>query len=98
MTRIVLAVSARLKRRVAVEFPEAGSAEEVVRLLAKGADSERVQAAIVLAAHGDIRRIQWGIKQASIDWRDVLVSGGLAGQDWAETLDRQLGPERPAAG
>ncbi|TCC55310.1 hypothetical protein E0H73_35865 [Kribbella pittospori] len=92
MTRIVLPVSARLKRRVAVDFPAAGSAEEVVRLLANGADSERVQAAIVLAAQGDIRKIQWGIKEASIDWRDVLVSGGLADQDWAVILDRQLGP------
>ncbi|MEV0803999.1 hypothetical protein AB0I34_40345 [Kribbella sp. NPDC050281] len=91
-------MSARLKRRVAVDFPAPGSAEEVARLLANGADSERVQTAIVLAAQGDIRKIQWGIKEASIDWRDVLISGGLADQDWAETLDRQLGPERPAAG
>jgi hypothetical protein len=95
MTRTVLPVSERLKRRVAIEFPEPGSADEVVRLLANAADSERVQAAIVLAAQGDIRKIQWGIKEASIDWRDVLVSGGLANADWAKILDRQLGPEPP---
>lgn len=87
-------VSARLQRRVAHDFPQPGCAEEVVRLLAAVSDSERVQAAIVFAADGDLRELQRGAELAAVDWRDVLMNGNLAHDDWPGVLDSELGPDR----
>jgi hypothetical protein len=87
-------VSARLQRRVAREFPQPCSAEEVVRLLAAVWDSERVQAAIVFAANGDLRELKREAELAAVDWRDVLVNGDLAHDDWPGILDSELGPDR----
>ena len=89
----------RLARRVLRDFPEPGSAPEVLRLLADLAAgssdemlvSERVQAAVVLVAHGDIRRLRPAIDLAAKDWRDVLVAAGLADAGWPRRLDEELG-------
>lgn len=89
------AVSTRLSRRIKADFPDAGSAPEVERIVGGAADSERVQAAIVLAAKGDLRLVQHGVELAGIDWRDVLVNGGLADETWPELLDAELGPAGP---
>lgn len=108
-----MAVSeSRLARRVLRDFPEPGSAPEVLRLLADLATgsrdemlaSERVHAAVVLAADGDIRRLHQALELAATDWRDVLVAAGLANADWPRRLDEELGhgtarawlPERPS--
>jgi hypothetical protein len=86
-------VSARLQRRVARDFPQPGSAEEVVRLLASVSDSERVQAAIVVAANGDLRELKREAELAAVDWRDVLINGDLARDDWPGVLDSELGSD-----
>jgi hypothetical protein len=91
----------RLERRVWRDFPKPGSAENVLELLAElpllaGYDhevfsSERVQAAIVLLACGDIGRLHRALDLASADWRDLLVAVELADDDWAARLNLELG-------
>ena len=56
-------------------------------------DLERVQAAPVLAASGDLRRFVTGVRLLRIDWRDVLVAADLAEGDWPERFDAELFPE-----
>ena len=58
---------------------------------------ERVQAAIVMWAKGDLRRFDDSVALTELDRRDVLVRGGLADEDWPERLDVELGPaaDRP---
>lgn len=95
--------STRLERRIRRDFPEPGSAPEILRILnalpdAVGYDreefrSERIRAAIVLLAEGDIKKLRQAIELAKLDWRDVLVAGELADADWAVRLDAELGPE-----
>jgi hypothetical protein len=93
----------RLARRVLGDFPEPGSAPEVLRLLADLAArggmlaSERVQAAVVLLADGDFPRLRQALDRAAIDWRDVLAAAGLADADWARRLDAELGGAAPQA-
>ncbi len=87
-------VSDRLQRRVARDFPQPGSSEEVVRLLAEASDCERVQAAIIIAANGDLREFKREAELALVDWRDVLMNGDLAHDDWPDVLDAELGPDR----
>lgn len=87
----------RLARRVRRDFPEAAD-DIVARLtnlalpLAEEQSRERILAAVVLAAHGDRSTLDWGMRMATRDWRDVLVGGGLANLDWPARLDRELGP------
>ena len=98
----------RLERRIRRDFPQPGAAEGVLRLLADlperggyGWDmfsSERLQAAIVLMAGGDIARLRQVLDLALVDWRDVLVAAGLADASWPQRLDTKLGepPEQAA--
>jgi hypothetical protein len=91
----------RLGRRIQRDFPKPGSANGVHNLLAElprraGYDSdilasERIQAAIVLLAGGDLRRLRQAIDLAASDWRDVLVAAGLADENWPQRLDEELG-------
>lgn len=90
-------VSPRLEARVRRDFAQEGSADEVLRLLAEVNESERVQAAIVLWAAGEIRRLRDSVNLTAMDWRDVLVRGGLADEDWAARLEAELGPARLAS-
>lgn len=53
---------------------------------------ERVLAAIIAVPNGDPGRLQSAIKLSRIDWRDVLVAGGLANEDWPTQLDQTLRP------
>jgi hypothetical protein len=82
----------RLRAQVSRDFPGPGSAEEIIRLVEGAAQEERIQAAIVLAASGGVEAIRSGVGLARLDWRNVLVSGGLANEDWPSVLDSVLGP------
>jgi hypothetical protein len=86
------AVSPRLRRRITLDFPSAGSADEVERMVAGASGHERVQAAIVFWAGGDLDRLRDSVALAAIDRRDVLVRGGLADGEWGQRLDAELGP------
>lgn len=91
----------RLEQRIAHDFPEPGSAPEIIRLLSELPDqgtydnsylhSERVMTGIVLLAEGDIDRFRSALKLAITDWRDLLVASGLANEDWSARLDTELG-------
>jgi hypothetical protein len=89
-------VSERLRRRISRDFPQDGSAEEVCRLLEQATESERVQAAIVFSAASDLSRLMAGAAEAMVDWRDVLVAGRLADEDWRRVLDDELGLAAPS--
>jgi hypothetical protein len=88
----VISMTGRLRARVSRDFRDPGSSEEVVRLVEAASGDERIQAAIVLAASGDVNAIRSGVDLTRIDWRDVLVNGGLAQEDWRSVLDTVLGP------
>lgn len=84
--------TARLARRVQDDF--GADAELVSSALADlpgYAGSERVQAAVVKLARGDLGRFDRQLNETMIDWRDVLVAAGLAHEDWPERLDDYLG-------
>jgi hypothetical protein len=91
-------VSRRLVDKVRRDFSPT-EADTVLELLDESAGwagdlneagRERIQAAIVLAADGDSRRLLWALALADLDWRDVLLAGGLAEGDWLERLAEAL--------
>jgi len=86
----------RLADRIGRDFPP-GTAEQVRGYLegltagdCGGQDGERVQAAVVLFSRGQWERFLDMLEQLEVDWRDVLVAGGLAHEDWPQVLDREL--------
>lgn len=91
--------SARLTRRVRHDFPP-DLADTVIGQLAGvpetlplcGQDAERMQASIVMTAHGDYERFLAALQLARDDWRDALVGSGLGNDDWPERLADALGP------
>ncbi|WP_148264731.1 hypothetical protein [Collimonas fungivorans] len=42
----------------------------------------RVQVAIFMSSKSDLERLLVGVASAEIDWRDILVNGGLAESNW----------------
>lgn len=86
-------ITTRVERRVRAEFADPQGA---MRLLdgveSANQDRERVIAAVVIAARGDVQTLVQLVALSHSDWRDVLVSGGLANADWRSALDDALGP------
>ena len=95
--RGAVSASARLRRHIERYFP--GGSDEVEQLLGAvesgNQDRERVLAAVVLIARGDIAGLRHAIAESQQDWRDVLVADGLADADWPSVLDARLGPLAP---
>jgi hypothetical protein len=99
-------VSDRVRRRAKADFPHhaddvIGSLAGLGASVAKGrADydqlAERVQAAALVVAIGDLRRLRRAVELGLTDWRDLLVDAELAGEDWADRMDAALRP--PPAG
>jgi hypothetical protein len=85
------AVSQRVEARVRREF-EPDDAERVLRRLeglhAEKQSPERLHAAVVLLARGDLARVEWA---AGIDWRDAFVWSGL-GSNWEPQVHEEFGP------
>jgi len=90
-------LSPRLKARIGRDYGPGSDA--VVSLLtryvarlpsAELQDPERLQAAPVLVAGGDVDALRRALELGMIDWRDLLVAAGLADGDWAQVLDREL--------
>jgi hypothetical protein len=84
-------VTDRLSARIRSDFPEPGAADELIARLGTLDHDERVQAAIVLWANGDLSRFEDSFVLTEVDWRDVLVRGGLANDDWRGRLEVALG-------
>jgi hypothetical protein len=97
-----MAGETRLERRIRRDFPEPGSAHGIAAALDRlpeeaGYDqehfrTERIRAAIVILADGDLSRFRRAIDLAKTDWRDLLIAAGLAHGDWPVRLDEALGP------
>jgi hypothetical protein len=90
---VVTVVSDRLRRRIERDFREPGSAAAVIGFVTAAGESERVQAAVVVWASGDLARLRDACDLAGRDWRDVLVRADLADADWRLRLDAELGPD-----
>ena len=88
-------ISDRLRRRIECDFPAAGSAASVAEMVAAASESERIQAAVVFCARGDLDRLRAACELTKRDWRDVLAGAGLAHEDWPSRLDTELGPAEP---
>lgn len=88
-----LRVSARVGERVRRDFPEPKAAALVVGLLEEWGNAwprrevERVQAAIVLCAAGDVDEVVALVELAHTDYRDVLVATGFADAGWRERME-----------
>lgn len=54
-------------------------------------DPERVLAALAIVGEGTLEGVDAALALARTDWRDLLVSAGLAHEDWPAVLDRLLG-------
>jgi hypothetical protein len=82
-----------------LHFPP-GAAEEVTKRIAAlpaaitgKHNPECVEAALVLAVHGQWRRFDAMLRLLDQDWRHVLVAGDPADADWPTRLDAEL-PDR----
>jgi hypothetical protein len=92
----VTELTQRLTDRIGRDFPP-GTAEQVCGYLKDvtadacgGQGLERVQAAVVLASHGQWERFLAVFRLLAVDWRDVLMAGGLGNEDWPQVLNREL--------
>ncbi|MFF0737055.1 hypothetical protein ACFYVK_36255 [Streptomyces chartreusis] len=93
-------ISTRLHDRIRRDFPDHGDAkgiEGALRVLAVELEysrqsTERLLAAAVVIADGDVNRFRSAIRLARTDWRDLLVAGGLGHADWPQVLDEELRP------
>ncbi|WP_062467178.1 hypothetical protein [Demequina maris] len=87
-------VGDRIAERAADDFgrsaPRVVSALERLRV-SPSADPERIQAAVLIAARGDLTLLDDALAHAREDHRDLLDRAGLAGDDWRERLDAALG-------
>jgi hypothetical protein len=92
-----MAITPRLKQRIRGDFGP--GAEAVISLLTRlpgklGVDdptlSERIQAAAVVVADGDVGRLHDALTLGLDDWRNLLVAAGLADDSWREVLDDRL--------
>lgn len=84
----------RLIARIRKDFPD--DYEDVARDLGAAEsgnqDRERVLAAIVISAQGNLYWLRAAVELSRVDWRDVLMNGGLGHVGWPARLDRELGP------
>ena len=49
--------------------------------------TERVHLSIIIASQGDVEKFHQYLKLSTIDWRDTLVSAGLADENWRDVLE-----------
>ncbi|KJK48053.1 hypothetical protein UK23_18200 [Lentzea aerocolonigenes] len=89
-----MTVSERIAARVGRDFGERASEALAALALAEtgNQDVERVHAALVLMAEGSVDGLWQAVELSAVDWRDVLMNGGLAAGDWPEVLEREFGP------
>ena len=91
-------LSPRLEARIRRDFAPSEAAAACGRLLslqlalAEKQSLERIQAAIVLLAQGDLAKLEEAASLAERDWRDVLVWSGLGHGHWEARLEEELGP------
>lgn len=95
-------VTERLHRRIRTDLPGEQAAQGVVGALrelvvdlgpdgTRGTTPERLTAAVVLFAQGDIQRVRSAVRLALTDWRDLLMAADLGDENWPARLDEELG-------
>lgn len=89
-------MSDRVAARVRRDFPSK-QVDEALRELASTFGSgrssgERIRAAVVLAAKGNLRRLKALVRDSHLDFRDTLMGAGeaLAHANWREVLQREF--------
>lgn len=86
-------VSARVAERVRQDFPDPKVAAAVIDLLEDWGNAwpqwevDRVQAAIILSAAGDMDQVLALLEVAYADYRDALMAAGFAHADWSERME-----------
>ena len=55
----------------------------------RSAPPPRVHIAIIWLSKGDRKRFDCELEGACCDWRDTLVSAGLANEDWKDILTKK---------
>jgi len=91
--------SPRISERLSADFgPSApGMLSTLGRLqISQQVDSERIHAAILLAARGSQTMFEDALEHAQEDWRDLLDRTGLADDDWHRVVDARFGDNPPA--
>ncbi|MFI9174233.1 hypothetical protein [Streptomyces lincolnensis] len=93
-----MTLSSRITRRVSRDFAEQDrqAVEEVLLGVVGDAgggsdEAERILAAVLLHAAGDVDRLLAFADMARVDLRDVLMGSGLEYGDWAARLDAEFG-------
>ncbi len=98
MTSRVNPLSDPLRRRVSSDFSPVDAQVVLSALGALELPFDRRQvggrylAAIVIISHGDPARFQAQVELARSDPRDILVTAGLADDDWPDRLSEAFGP------
>jgi hypothetical protein len=84
----------RVEHRVQQDFPgEFQLVDDILsRLRAEGPDPERIVAAVVLAAGGELSGLVRAVELANEHPGELLVEAELANPDWPQQLDDVLGP------
>ncbi|MFI6101292.1 hypothetical protein ACIA8G_37585 [Lentzea sp. NPDC051213] len=87
-----MTISRRVVHRVERDFGDRAKEALSTLVLAEAGnqDCERIYAAIVLITAGRTQRLWEAVQLSRQDWRDVLVFGGLADDDWPEVLEREF--------
>jgi hypothetical protein len=91
-------ITSRIERHVREQFgaTEAGPALDALRRwrisYMDEPPSVRLIAAAVFMADGRREGLDAAFRLGEQDWRDLLVSGGVANADWPGVLDARLGP------
>lgn len=57
--------------------------------MGRSAPPPRVHVAVIWLSKGDIKRFDYELEGACCDWRDTLVSAGLANEDWKHVLTQR---------
>jgi len=101
----VARVSTRLERRIRTDFPHhpnvvIAALTELTSEVFTGEPRdalgiERIQLAALILAKGNLRRLDDALVLGKTDWRDLLVSAGLANEGWQERVNAEL--EAPPA-
>ena len=95
-TAIRMNVSDIVEGQIATRFGETGASTVLESFRStplpfldapnRARERDRVHLAIIKLADGDSAAAERWIRQAARDWRDVLMSAGLANGDWAQSL------------
>lgn len=85
-------IDERVAGRIRRDFPEPVVASRVCALLEEWGEAwpleaQRVQAAIVLKAAGDVDTLVALVDLAHADYRDALMATGFADRDWRERME-----------